>query len=279
MRVECPSYEDVCRQQGRTYARSGQNSSTTKTGLPFAAMAISPAARQTHPSWQNPPAKPLDHRRRWTHVLCAAVYAKLIIRPTKALGGVGPRYSGRCSSSIIQQPRAVSARANFLRAQRSIRGRYHSGAQPTESVIEESKKDPPKCPEIQGLYPRCTAARPRISAFPACKKQAEIRLLQVNKRCLFPTTCQNIGGRTTRINTSNCCVSCAQHRGRERKGVRSALVCATIYHDGQRRNDCVLPRTGRDHHISGQPRKVAPEQHERQRPGTNMWQSPFLSKV
>ena len=127
-------------------------------------------------------------------------------------------------------------------------GTVHSGAQPRERD-RGSKKDHPNA-RIQGIHPRCR--RPDANfRFPACKKQEKYGCCK-DKRCLFPTTCQNIEADHTDYLE-------LLRELRHIEGVKKVFVRSGLRYDYMmaEKNDAFF-RELVEHHISGQ-LKVAPE--------------------
>ena len=175
--VECPSYEDVCASKP-DYARS------VKIQFDEQDAVRGKAILQRHGKRilvQNPPAKPLT-TEEMDHVY-ALPYMRTYHPSYEALGGV-PAIQ-EVQFSIIHN-RGCFGACNFC-ALAFHQGRYIQ-VRSHESVIEEAKRSP-KCPDSRDTS-TMSAARPRISAFrPA--KQEKYGCCK-DKRCLFPTTCQNI---------------------------------------------------------------------------------------
>ena len=191
---------------------------------------------------QNPPAKPLT-TEEMDHVY-ALPYMRNYHPSYEALGGV-PAIQ-EVQFSIIHN-RGCFGACNFC-ALAFHQGRYIQ-VRSHKSVIEEAKKIT-QMPGFKG-YIHDVGGPTANFRFPACKKQEKFGCCK-DKRCLFPTTCQNIE---------------ADHTDylellrdlRRIEGVKKVFVRSGLRYDYMmaEKNDAFF-RELVEHHISGQ-LKVAPE--------------------
>ena len=176
--VECPSYEDVCASKP-DYARSVKIQYDEQDAVRGKAILQRHGKRILV---QNPPAKPLT-TEEMDHVY-ALPYMRTYHPSYEALGGV-PAIQ-EVQFSIIHN-RGCFGACNFC-ALAFHQGRYIQ-VRSHESVIEEAKKIT-KMPGFKG-YIHDVGGPTANFRFPACKKQEKYGCCK-DKRCLFPTTCQNI---------------------------------------------------------------------------------------
>ena len=242
--VECPSYEDVCASKP-DYARSVKIQYDEQDAVRGKAILQRHGKRILV---QNPPAKPLT-TEEMDHVY-ALPYMRTYHPSYEALGGV-PAIQ-EVQFSIIHN-RGCFGACNFC-ALAFHQGRYIQ-VRSHESVIEEAKKIT-QMPGFKG-YIHDVGGPTANFRFPACKKQEKYGCCK-DKRCLFPTTCQNIEADHTDYLE-------LLRELRRIEGVKKVFVRSGLRYDYMmaEKNDAFF-RELVEHHISGQ-LKVAPE-HERQRP-------------
>ena len=236
--VECPSYEDVCASKP-DYARSVKIQYDEQDAVRGKAILQRHGKRILV---QNPPAKPLT-TEEMDHVY-ALPYMRTYHPSYEALGGV-PAIQ-EVQFSIIHN-RGCFGACNFC-ALAFHQGRYIQ-VRSHESVIEEAKRSP-KCPDSRAIS-TMSAAQPRISAFRPAKNREKFGCCK-DKRCLFPTTCQNIEADHTDYLE-------LLRELRRIEGVKKVFVRSGLRYDYMmaEKNDAFF-RELVEHHISGQ-LKVAPE--------------------
>ncbi|MCU6788782.1 uncharacterized radical SAM protein YgiQ [uncultured Butyricicoccus sp.] len=236
--VECPSYEDVCARKA-DYARS------VKTQYDEQDHVRGKAILQRHGRRvmvQNPPSLPLT-TTEMDHVY-ALPYMRAYHPSYETLGGV-PAIQ-EVQFSIIHN-RGCFGACNFC-ALAFHQGRYIQ-ARSHESVIAEAKQIV-QMPGFKG-YLHDVGGPTANFRFPACKQQEEHGLCK-NKRCLFPSACQNLEADHT--DYLSLLRALRQLNGVKKVFVRSGLRYDYMMAD---HNDAFF-RELVEHHISGQ-LKVAPE--------------------
>ena len=236
--VECPSYEDVCASKP-DYARSVKIQYDEQDAVRGKAILQRHGKRILV---QNPPAKPLT-TEEMDHVY-ALPYMRNYHPSYEALGGV-PAIQ-EVQFSIIHN-RGCFGACNFC-ALAFHQGRYIQ-VRSHESVIEEAKKIT-QIPGFKG-YIHDVGGPTANFRFPACKKQEKYGCCK-DKRCLFPTTCQNIEADHTDYLE-------LLRELRHIEGVKKVFVRSGLRYDYMmaEKNDAFF-RELVEHHISGQ-LKVAPE--------------------
>ena len=236
--VECPSYEDVCASKP-DYARSVKIQYDEQDAVRGKAILQRHGKRILV---QNPPAKPLT-TEEMDHVY-ALPYMRTYHPSYEALGGV-PAIQ-EVQFSIIHN-RGCFGACNFC-ALAFHQGRYIQ-VRSHESVIEEAKKII-QMPGFKG-YIHDVGGPTANFRFPACKKQEKFGCCK-DKRCLFPTTCQNIEADHTDYLE-------LLRELRRIEGVKKVFVRSGLRYDYMmaEKNDAFF-RELVEHHISGQ-LKVAPE--------------------
>ena len=236
--VECPSYEDVCASKP-DYARSVKIQYDEQDAVRGKAILQRHGKRILV---QNPPAKPLT-TEEMDHVY-ALPYMRTYHPSYEVLGGV-PAIQ-EVQFSIIHN-RGCFGACNFC-ALAFHQGRYIQ-VRSHESVIEEAKKIT-QMPGFKG-YIHDVGGPTANFRFPACKKQGKYGCCK-DKRCLFPTTCQNIEADHTDYLE-------LLRELRRIEGVKKVFVRSGLRYDYMmaEKNDAFF-RELVEHHISGQ-LKVAPE--------------------
>lgn len=236
--VECPSLERVLESKA-DYARSVKIQYDEQDFVRGKAILQRHAGRVMI---QNPPAQPLTTEEM------DKVYALPFMRTYHpsydTMGGV-PAIQ-EVQFSIIHN-RGCFGACNFC-ALAFHQGRYIS-ARSHESVLAEARQIA-AMPDFKG-YIHDVGGPTANFRFPACKKQDEHGLCR-DKRCLFPTACQNLEADHT--DYLNLLRELRQIEGVKKVFVRSGLRYDYMMAD---HND-VFFRELVEHHISGQ-LKVAPE--------------------
>lgn len=234
--VECPSYEDVCASKP-DYARSVKIQYDEQDAVRGKAILQRHGKRILV---QNPPAKPLT-TEEMDHVY-ALPYMRTYHPSYEALGGV-PAIQ-EVQFSIIHN-RGCFGACNFC-ALAFHQGRYIQ-VRSHESVIEEAKKII-QMPGFKG-YIHDVGGPTANFRFPACKKQEKFGCCK-DKRCLFPTTCQNIEADHTDYLE-------LLRELRRIEGVKKVFVRSGLRYDYMmaEKNDAFF-RELVEHHISGQLKEI-----------------------
>ena len=236
--VECPSYEDVCAGKA-AYARAVKLQYDEQDHVRGRALLQRHGRRVLI---QNPPALPLT-TAEMDHVY-ALPYMRTYHPSYEALGGV-PAIQ-EVQFSIIHN-RGCFGACNFC-ALAFHQGRYIQ-ARSHESVLAEARQIV-RMPGFKG-YIHDVGGPTANFRFPSCKQQEQHGLCK-NKRCLFPSACQNLEADHT--DYLNLLRELRQLEGVKKVFVRSGLRYDYMMAD---RNDAFF-RELVEHHISGQ-LKVAPE--------------------
>ena len=236
--VECPSYEDVCADKA-AYARAVKLQYDEQDHVRGRALLQRHGRRVLI---QNPPALPLT-TAEMDHVY-ALPYMRTYHPSYEALGGV-PAIQ-EVQFSIIHN-RGCFGACNFC-ALAFHQGRYIQ-ARSHESVLAEARQIV-RMPGFKG-YIHDVGGPTANFRFPSCKQQEQHGLCK-NKRCLFPSACQNLEADHT--DYLNLLRELRQLEGVKKVFVRSGLRYDYMMAD---RNDAFF-RELVEHHISGQ-LKVAPE--------------------
>ncbi|WP_087065040.1 YgiQ family radical SAM protein, partial [Intestinibacillus massiliensis] len=236
--AECPSYEAACADKA-DYARSVKQQYDEQDFVNGRALLQRHGKRVLV---QNPPARPLTTQEM--DRVYALPYQRAYHPSYEALGGV-PAIQ-EVQFSIIHN-RGCFGACNFC-ALAFHQGRYIQ-ARSHESVLAEARQIAAH-PGFKG-YIHDVGGPTANFRFPACKKQDGHGLCR-DKRCLFPTACQNLEADHT--DYLNLLRELRQVEGVKKVFVRSGLRYDYMMAD---RNDAFF-RELVEHHISGQ-LKVAPE--------------------
>ncbi|MCB6365947.1 YgiQ family radical SAM protein [Intestinibacillus massiliensis] len=236
--AECPSYEAACADKA-DYARSVKQQYDEQDFVNGRALLQRHGKRVLV---QNPPARPLTTQEM--DRVYALPYQRAYHPSYEALGGV-PAIQ-EVQFSIIHN-RGCFGACNFC-ALAFHQGRYIQ-ARSHESVLAEARQIAAH-PGFKG-YIHDVGGPTANFRFPSCKKQDAHGLCR-DKRCLFPTACQNLEADHT--DYLNLLRELRQVEGVKKVFVRSGLRYDYMMAD---RNDAFF-RELVEHHISGQ-LKVAPE--------------------